>query len=188
MIRQLEETGAPIERPAVHCTLRRAIAEDAHVLCAFAARTFTDTYGRHNHPDNLQRHLDAAFNLHQQTAEVADPQVATLLMYVDGRLAGYAQVRLGASPACVTGDAPVELHRFYVDGIWHGRGISQQLMAAVRSAAVDFAGKTLWLKVWENNARAIAFYAKGRFVDVGDADFFVGQDRQRDRVLALCLD
>jgi ribosomal protein S18 acetylase RimI-like enzyme len=188
MIDPFEDTRAHAARPAVACALRRATPADALVLCVFAARTFSDTYGRHNHPDNLQTHLDASFNVNAQTAEVTDPRVATLLAHVGGRLAGYAQVRLGPSPECVTGTAAVELHRFYVDGIWHGRGISQQLMAGVRAAAAEFAGRSLWLKVWENNARALAFYAKGGFVDVGSADFFVGPDRQRDRVLVARID
>ncbi|MEO7431693.1 MAG: GNAT family N-acetyltransferase, partial [Dokdonella sp.] len=75
-----------------------------------------------------------------------------------------------------------------VDSIWHGRGISQQLMAGVREAAAGFAGGTLWLKVWENNARALTFYDKNGFTDVGSADFFVGPDRQRDRVLVARID
>ena len=41
--------------------------------------------------------------------------------------------------------------------------------------------------VWERNARALAFYAKSGFVDVGTADFYVGTDRQTDRVLAMSL-
>ena len=45
----------------------------------------------------------------------------------------------------------------------------------------------VWLGVWEENARAIAFYRKCGFVDVGSIDFFVGSDRQTDRVLAVPL-
>jgi GNAT superfamily N-acetyltransferase len=180
-------TPQTLARPTGDCALRRATPADAGVLCVFAARTFTDTYGRHNHPRNLRHHLDAAFGLEQQTRELCDPEVTTLFVHVDGHLAAYAQVRRSSPAPCVTGPAPVELHRFYVDLAWHGLGISQHLMAAARMAALDFSGVTLWLKVWENNARAIAFYAKGGFVDVGSADFFVGSDRQRDRVLAASL-
>jgi diamine N-acetyltransferase len=41
----------------------------------------------------------------------------------------------------------------------------------------------LWLGVWERNPRAIAFYAKSGFSEVGIHDFLVGTDRQTDRVL-----
>jgi hypothetical protein len=37
--------------------------------------------------------------------------------------------------------------------------------------------------VWERNPRAIAFYVKCGFVDVGSKAFYVGSDCQTDRVL-----
>jgi ribosomal protein S18 acetylase RimI-like enzyme len=56
-------------------------------------------------------------------------------------------------------------------------------MAAARQAAHDLGGQHFWLGVWERNLRAISFYKKAGFVDVGSTDFAVGADRQRDRVL-----
>lgn len=178
-----------IETPdeATICTTRRGTRADASALAAFAARTFTETYGRYNDPENLNLHIACAFTPMQQANELADPNVATLLAHHREELAAYAQVRRGPAPACVTGNAPVELHRFYVDSIWHGHGIGQRLLADVRAAALTFGGATLWLKVWEHNARAIAFYRKSKFTDVGTADFFVGRDRQTDRVLVMQL-
>ena len=173
--------------PAPACSIRRGMPADADALCVFAARTFTDTYGRHNRPEDLRMHLTTSYGLLQQMRELSDPDVATLLACCGEQLAGFAQVRRGPAPACVTGEAPVELHRFYVDAVWHGRGVGQLLLAHARDAAIAFGGATFWLKVWERNPRAIAFYAKESFVDVGTADFFVGSDRQSDRVLAMAL-
>jgi ribosomal protein S18 acetylase RimI-like enzyme len=56
-------------------------------------------------------------------------------------------------------------------------------MSEVHRAAPELGGRQLWLGVWERNARAIAFYKKIGFVDVGSHDFYVGADRQTDRVL-----
>jgi GNAT superfamily N-acetyltransferase len=175
---------APIQRDArAACTIRRGTPADAETLSAFAARTFSDTYGRYNDPENLERHIAAAFHPERQADELADPAVATLLAHCDDTLAGYAQVRRSEAPACVAHEAPVELHRFYVDAAWHGCGIAQRLFGEACIAARAFGGAVLWLKVWEHNARALAFYAKSRFIDVGTADFQLGDDRQTDRVL-----
>jgi diamine N-acetyltransferase len=48
-----------------------------------------------------------------------------------------------------------------------------------------FGGRTAWLSVWEKNPRAQAFYTKAGFTRVGEADFWVGPDRQTDHILAL---
>jgi ribosomal protein S18 acetylase RimI-like enzyme len=60
-------------------------------------------------------------------------------------------------------------------------------MAAARAAAREFGGQHLWLSVWERNPRALSFYKKEDFVDVGSADFYVGSDRQTDRILLASL-
>jgi len=38
--------------------------------------------------------------------------------------------------------------------------------------------------VWEHNARAMTFYARWGFTDVGSQHFQLGADRQTDRIMA----
>jgi ribosomal protein S18 acetylase RimI-like enzyme len=77
--------------------------------------------------------------------------------------------------------------RFYVDPIRHGHGIAQTLMDAVLTTARADAAHTIWLGVWERNPRAIAFYRKCGFEDVGSHPFLVGTDLQTDRVMTRAL-
>jgi len=184
---QVKTSSGPVAQQEQTCLIRRGQPDDAAALSAFAIRTFVDTYGEYNDPDNLRLHLAHSYGVGRQREELGDPRVVTLLADRDGQLAAFAQVRQGETPACVRCDAAVELHRFYVDRLWHGTGVSHALLAQARRAALDLGAATLWLKVWERNPRAIAFYAKSGFVDVGVADFFVGRDRQTDRVLSLDL-
>lgn len=169
-------------------TVRRAAASDASALADFAARIFQITFGPDNRPEDLAAHLAESYGVPQQTRELEDPDWITLLIGAGAEIAAFAQVRRHSAPACVTTPKPVELYRFYVDQAWHGRGLAQALMAAVRDAARELGGQSLWLSVWEHNPRAIAFYGKSGFQDVGTAWFFVGPDRQTDRVLVRLLD
>jgi diamine N-acetyltransferase len=164
--------------------IRRACVGDVPALAAFGARSFEETFGETNAPEDMAAYLAATYGERQQHAEVTDPDIVTLLVEADTALAGFAQVRRGGqAPACVTGASTVELWRFYVDRRWHGRGLAQQLMAQVRRAARELGGRRLWLSVWERNPRAIAFYTKCGFIDAGAKSFYVGSDCQTDRVL-----
>jgi diamine N-acetyltransferase len=167
--------------------IRVAVESDAPALAALAARTFEETFGPHNRPEDLRAHLSKAFGIAQQTRELLNPDMVTLLGFHDATLIAFAQVKRQDPPPGIYIEAPVELHRFYVDRTAHGKGIAQQLMRAVQTVAREFGGQTLWLGVWERNPRAIAFYQKVGFVDRGSHDFFVGQDRQTDRVLVAPL-
>ena len=169
--------------PASSLQLRRARPADAEQLADFAARAFRETFGPDNLPENIAAHLERSFGPVLQARELADPDFVTLVMDRNEGLAAYAQVRRATPPSCVTTATPVELYRFYVDHPWHGQGIAQRLMDAVFGAAAELGGRSIWLCVWDRNPRAIAFYQKSGYRDVGRAVFQLGSDLQTDRVL-----
>jgi diamine N-acetyltransferase len=166
---------------------RRAEPADAGALAAFAARAFTETYRAYNTPEDMRNYLASAYGVGQQTRELTDPAMITVLAESEGGLLGYVQLRKKGAPPCVTHDAPVEIYRFYVDASAHGTGVAQKLMDGAVSAAGELGGTHLWLGVWERNSRAIAFYRKSGFTDVGTQVFELGGDKQTDRVLVKPL-
>lgn len=168
-------------------TIRTGVPADAAVLAELARTTFYETFAASNDATDMALHLERAYGVAQQSAELRDPAITTLLVEQDGRAIAYAQVRDGHVPDCVTGAAPIELWRFYVAPGFHGRGIAQQLMDRVKAEAGRRGMKTLWLGVWEHNARARAFYAKCGFADAGQHVFLFGTDPQTDVVMTLAL-
>lgn len=163
---------------------RAAIPADAPALAALGERTFRDTFAAQNTPEDLARHVAATYSPAHQAAELTDPQRTTLVAVTDaGTPVGFAQLCAGAGPPCVTGPAPIELLRLYVDRAYHGRGVAPALVAATLDAAAARGATTIWLGVWERNPRAIAFYTKWGFQDVGSHEFLLGSDRQTDRVM-----
>jgi diamine N-acetyltransferase len=163
--------------------IRAGVENDASALAAFAARTFEETFGADNRPDDLRAHLSHAFGIARQTQELLNPRMISLLAHEEAALVAFAQVQRKDPPPCVLVDRPIELHRFYVDRPAHGSGVAQRLMDAVHDAARALNGKHLWLGVWERNPRAIAFYKKVGFTDCGSTVFYVGTDPQIDRVM-----
>ncbi len=160
--------------------LRRAAPADAAPLADLAARTFRDTFGAQNRPEDLHQHLARAYGERQQGEELADPGIVTLVAEHDGALVAFAQLRLQAPTAPLDASRPIELWRFYLDTAWHGRGLAQDLMAAVLGEARAMTADALWLGVWEHNARAQAFYRRQGFSAFGAHTFLLGEDAQRD--------
>ena len=171
----------------MNVVIRTGEESDASALAELAARTFQETFAADNRPEDMALHLSRAYGTSQQHRELADPDITTLLAEVDGQLAGYAQIRVGRVPDVVREQSPVELWRFYVARSWHGRGVAQTLMRRVELEASRRGAGTLWLGVWERNARALAFYFRTGFRDVGSQVFMVGTDAQTDRILVRQL-
>jgi ribosomal protein S18 acetylase RimI-like enzyme len=169
-------------------TYRRGTTDDAAGLAEFATRAFTQTYAAFNTPQDIRDYVATSYGVTQQERELSDPAMITVLAESDDALIGYSQVRRKEVPSCVTQDAPAEIYRFYVDASAHGKGVAQRLMDESLSAAHDLGAKHIWLGVWDRNARAIAFYRKRGFIEIGDQHFQLGSDRQRDLVMIRPVD
>jgi diamine N-acetyltransferase len=167
--------------------IRHGVLEDAPALAEFAARSFAEAFAADNRPEDLQAHLESSYGVTQQSRELSDPNEITLLVFATETLIAFAQVRRKIPPECITLAQAIEVHRFYVDRIAHGKGVAQALMAAVKAAAKEFDAKHLWLSAWERNPRAVAFYAKMGFEIVGNANFVVGSDVQTDHIMVAAL-
>lgn len=166
-------------------TLRRAVPADAPSLAVLAERTFRDAFGARNSPDNMDRHCARAFGTEIQRREIGDPHLLTTVAEAHGALVGFSQLRLSNPHATVSARQPAELHRIYVAAEWQGRGVAQALMKAVLGIVAASGCDRLWLGVWEHNPRAIAFYRKLGFEVVGEHGFTLGDERQRDLIMAM---
>lgn len=164
-------------------TIRRGTVQDAALLSELGARTFSETFAADNTAEDLAAYLEASFSVAQQTAELEDPGSIFLIAEVDGHAAGYAKLHDGKPETGVEGANPIELVRLYVSREWLGRGIGEQLMRACIDEAGRAGHETIWLGVWERNARAQAFYRKWNFQTVGEHVFQLGADRQRDLLM-----
>lgn len=159
---------------------------DAAELAAFAERTFRDTYAAENTPADIDAYVGEHFDAELQRAEIADPTQRVVVVRQDGAMIGYAHLREARIPAPVIGRA-VEISRFYVALPWQGKGVAHALMPAALDDARRMGAELVWLGVWERNARAIAFYRRHEFAEVGMQTFTMGSDVQHDLVMARRL-
>ena len=164
--------------------IRKANRNDAKQLSQLAERTFRDTFGAINTTEDMDLHCQSSYSEVIQSDEISNPNMITLLCENEEGLVGFAQLRWNGAPNCVLAKSPGEIQRLYVANGWHGKGIAQDLMYACIQEMKDRGSDVVWLGVWERNPRAIAFYKKFRFVEVGEQVFPLGSDQQRDVVMA----
>ena len=171
----------------VHVTIRRANSDDAKLLAELGARTFQETFAADNTSEDMDAYLAAHFSVAQQSAELTHPASTFLIAEIDDVAAGYAKLHSGEPPRNIEGSRPIELVRLYVSQEWLGRGVGEALMRACLDEARSAGHETIWLGVWERNARAQAFYNKWDFRTVGEHMFKLGSDEQRDILMERAL-
>jgi ribosomal protein S18 acetylase RimI-like enzyme len=167
--------------------IREATASDAALLSQLGARTFSETFAADNTPADMAAYLAASFSPEQQAAELAEALTTFLIAEIDKVAVGYAMLHPGAMPHPAGSEKPIELVRLYVSRDWHGRGVGEALIQQCMDLARQKGYRTLWLGVWEHNARARAFYRKWQFQEFGEHVFQLGGDSQNDILMARAL-
>lgn len=167
--------------------IRTATLADAERLAGFARDAFRDTYRDIDDADDIERYVAEHFTPQRVAEQIGDPASTMLLAWRGETLTGYAQVLQSPAPPCVTGPAPVELARLYLAQDAIGLGLGARLMRAVQARVRELGGRTVWLGVYDRNQRAIAFYRKFGFVDVGGKEFLFAGRVVIDPVMAAPL-
>jgi len=167
--------------------IRHATPADKQLLAEIGAETFYDIFAAENTPEDMAAYLATSFNPGQQANELADPASMFLIAEHDGEPVGDAHLKMGKAPACIKAGKPAEIARFYARRAWIGKGIGSRLMQACLHEAIGAGCDVIWLDVWERNPRAIAFYQRWGFVEVGTQTFLLGFDLQHDLVMARAV-
>jgi len=171
--------------------IKHATREDAARVGALGARLFVQAYGPTHPEPELSRYLARSFAVRTLEAELETPGTSVLVAQErSGRDIGYAYLRATAigAPQGVRGTSPLEIARFYVDEAWHGRGVAQALMAACVADARARGADALWLQVWTQASRPLAFYRRMGFEVVGRTTFAFGDRLDDDHVMLRRLD
>jgi ribosomal protein S18 acetylase RimI-like enzyme len=168
-------------------TVRIASREDVPLLSELSQTTFRATFEQDNTPENMEAYLVENLSEEKLGQEIADPLSTFLIAELSGKPLGYAKLNAGTPDASVTGTKPIELVRLYVLPESIGQGIGARLMQECIEAAKQRGGETLWLGVWEHNHRALRFYHKWEFNEVGSHIFQLGSDAQTDLIMQKSL-
>ena len=166
-------------------SIRPAEERDADLLADLAARTFSDAYSCTLSAEDLDNYLRKALSPEQILEDITDPDIVLFLGLISNTLCAYIKLQPTSVRECICGANPIELLRLYVLAGWKGRGIGTSLMDVGLKAARDKAYRSCWLKVWDENTKAIDFYTNKGFAIVGNEPYPVGST-SRNVVLMAC--
>ncbi|GAB3541103.1 GNAT family N-acetyltransferase [Pontibacter brevis] len=161
-------------------TFRAGTPEDASLLADLGWRTFEETFAAYNKPEDMAAFRPTMYSPELQAAELADPETAFILVEVAGEAIAYLKLNSSPAPAAIQAVRPLQINRLYITSAWTGRGLGDQLMQLSIAKARQQNHDVVWLTVWEHNERAKRFYQKYGFREVGELEFVLGQDVQRD--------
>lgn len=155
------------------------------MLSKLGAKTFFDTFAKDNTPENMALHLKTSFSPEMQLQELSAPGNIFLIAEIEKVAVGFAHLIIDSRDDSLSGKKPLEIRRIYASQEFIGKGIGKELMRASIQEAKRQGCDSLWLGVWEKNPRAIEFYKKWGFREIGSHVFMVGNDPQKDHIMEL---
>ena len=162
--------------------IHSATPEDAGRLSLVSNATFLETFAGEIDGDALVAHC-ADKHAPDYLSGLMKRGAKAWLAEVDGAPIGYALVNAPELDAARDGD--IELKKIYLLSRFHGSGIAARLFDAALAGAEGH--DRLLLGVKADNTRAIAFYTKHGFTQIGTRRFNVGGTLYDDIVLARDL-
>lgn len=167
--------------------ITKASISDIDTLVTISRKTFYDTFAKDNSEENMQLYLDENVTLPKLTAEISNPDSEFYFVRMGSEVIGYLKVNFGPAQTEVKDPQGLEIERIYVTKEYFGKNIGQALFSKATDIAKAHQLKYIWLGVWEENKRAIAFYTKNGFTTFGKHTFVVGKDEQTDLMMKLEL-
>lgn len=180
---------ADIALPAynLQMNIRYATINDATMLAEMGEKTFRETFSKDNSPENIAAYLKKSFSPEIQFTEISEPGKIFLIAENEGDPIGYAQLILDSKDETLAGNKVMEIRRIYAVREFLGKGVGRELMQASIREAKERGCDSIWLGVWEKNPRAIDFYKRWGFKEVGTHVFMLGDDPQMDFIMELRL-
>lgn len=168
-------------------TTRKLTGTDLQPLQAISKATFMETFAAVNTEANMQRYLQESFSDEKLAEELNNPGSEFYFALLDQRVIGYLKINTGVAQTELKEAGGLEIERIYVLKEFHGLKVGQVLFNLAMEMARRRGFAYVWLGVWEENHRAIAFYRKNGFEAFDKHVFHLGDDAQTDLLMRCWL-
>lgn len=167
--------------------IRKVLSTEITKLQKIGRQTFYETFSVFNSQQNMGKYLEERFSIGKLSSELADKNSQFFFAELDKEVIGYLKVNGGSSQTELQNEKSLEIERIYVLKEFHGRKVGQLLFDMALQVANQQNAEFIWLGVWENNTRAINFYAKNGFIEFDKHIFRLGDAIQTDLLMKLPL-
>lgn len=165
-------------------------ADPAAALCisVLATQVFLDTYATDGIRPSLAREVREHLSVEAMAAHLSQPNARFILAERAAHLIAFAQLTLGRPLPVDPAPPAAELNRLYVHERFTGTGLGTALRQRAEARAAEEGCAVLWLTGWIGNTRALAFYGRRGYKDVGTSTYSFEGDHYENRVFARALE
>lgn len=165
--------------------IKTANEADLDILALLGRVTYAESHGHFIEDKNdLSAYLNEAFSVAKTKQEFNNPKHLFYIIYVDGLPVGYAKLVVNAFHKNVVSQNNCRLERIYILNEFIPLKIGQPFLNFIEEKARALQLDTMWLSVYIKNDRAIRFYQRNEFKNVGELNYLVNGKGYENAVLS----
>lgn len=169
--------------PSPIFTIAPATRADIPALAHLAKATFAATFEHLYSTEDLNDHISKKYNESTFCEALNTPKTNILLARLGQQIIGYMQLGTLTLPVADAATGAMEIQRLYLLHAHHGQGYADQLMHTALALPALATAPEIYLGVWAENHRALAFYTRHAFTRCGEYDYAVGNQVDVDWIL-----
>ena len=165
--------------------IKLANETDSEVLALLGRVTYLESHGHYIEDKNdLAKYVDETFSVAKTKMNLRDSKNLFYLIYANDLPVGYAKLVLNSTHESVPSKNNGQLEKIYILNDFIPMKLGIKLLSFVEEKAKELSLDMLWLSVYIKNHRAIKFYQKNNFKNVGELNFLVNGTEYKNFVLS----
>lgn len=150
--------------------------KDTHVLALLGRTTYSESHSKFiTDKADLIKYNNSAFSIKQIQSEIKDDNNIFYIAFFDDFPVGYTKIIKNAKSKYINSTNICRLERIYVLEEFLGMKIGLKLLNSALRKAQELEFEEIWLTTYVKNFKAIDFYIKNSFCQVGSFNFLVNR-------------
>jgi diamine N-acetyltransferase len=155
--------------------IREAKIDDAEFIALLGRVTFTETFGHlFRNRNELLDYYNKTFSIKKIKNSLNKSNTHYWIAFVNELPVGYSKLKLNSQSEFIAQKNTSQLQKIYVLKDFLSMKIGLELQNKLINKAKNKQSDFIWLSVLHSNKRAINFYTKNGFVEIGNHNFQIG--------------
>ncbi|GAA4278058.1 GNAT family N-acetyltransferase [Aquimarina mytili] len=154
--------------------IKTAKEANTEILALLGTITYVESHGHFiDNKMDLDEYIKDAFSVSKTRIDMNNQKNVFYIIYIDELPVGYAKLVLNSGHKNMTSKKSCKLERIYILQHFIPLKIGQQFLTFLEEIVSNQQLDMMWLSVYKENKRAIRFYQRNEYKEVGKSTFLV---------------
>jgi ribosomal protein S18 acetylase RimI-like enzyme len=168
--------------------IRKATIQDVHNLTILKQQVWISTYATEGIIDDFSKYVHTNYSLEKTQLAINDTSKICLIAETDNALIACVEIKLNPKCPIQKYNNSPEINEFYILERFQGKGIGKQILDVCFKTIKSLSYNSVWLTVYHKNKKAIDFYKKHSFINIGETNFILNQEKHKNYILFKHID